>query len=352
MNITSLILKNFRNHKSFKAVFNTGTTLITGANGIGKTNIIEAIYVLATGKSHRARYDKDMINYEHTFCSISGKAANHEDEYDLELQILKNDNESNISSKKAKINKVVKSVTAFTGIFNAVMFSPEDISIITGSPAERRRFLDLILSQSDKQYKRDLSQYVKAVRQRNKLLELINKEGRGYNQIGFWDQKITDFSQYLGQKRTEFIEYLNTELNGLLQKLEHKNSKALIIYKNSPITSARIENYREKEIAAKSTLIGPHREDFEIEFNGHNIAEFGSRGQQRTLLLSLKLLEIGFIEKTKGERPVLLLDDIFSELDELHRQTITEVIKSQQTFITSAEPLNMDNVDVDDTIAL
>ena len=341
MQINELKLKNFRNHINKSIEFDEKLTLITGSNGSGKTNVLEAVFVLATGKSQRARYDLDLINYEHTFCSLNAKVTNQDDAYTLELQILKQDNESNYSSKTAKVNKVIKSISGFAGVFNAVIFMPEDISIITGSPAERRRFLDLILSQADKNYRRNLNMFIKAVRQRNKLLELMNKERRGFDQLSFWNEQILTHGSAVQEKRNEFINYANDNISKLIHQLDSSKSMAKISYKENRITIDRLEKYQDKEMAAKTTLLGPHRDDFEIIFNNHDVAEFGSRGQQRTILVSLKLLEIGFIEKTKGERPVLLLDDIFSELDDKHRHAVMNIIDKQQTIITSTEHENI-----------
>lgn len=347
MQINELKLKNFRNHINKSVEFDEKLTLLVGPNGSGKTNILEAIFVLATGKSQRARYDKDLISYNHTFCTLNASIKRQEegctqaDAYSLELQIIKQDDGSNYSSKRAKVNKVVKSISSFAGVFNAVIFIPEDISIITGSPAERRRFLDLILSQSDKNYRRNLNAFIKAVRQRNKILEMIREEKRGYDQLPFWNEQILNLGGAVQEKRKTFIDYANENISKIIHELDSAKSQATIDYKENRVTRDRLEKYRDKEIAAKTTLLGPHRDDFEIEFNNHNVAEFGSRGQQRTILVSLKLLEIGFIEKTKGERPVLLLDDIFSELDDKHRHAILNIIDKQQTIITSAEPENV-----------
>jgi DNA replication and repair protein RecF len=341
MNISCLKLKNFRNHLNKQVDLKTDLTLILGKNGSGKTNILEAIYVMATGKSQRAKYDKDLINYDHNFCSIYAQVTNLQDDYELEMQIVQENPDTNISSKAAKVNKVSKSILAFTGIFNAVLFVPEDIAMLTGSPSERRRYLDLLLIQTDREYRRSLSAYTKALRQRNKLLEQICETGVGRDQLSFWTEQVVKQGTYICHKRTDFIDFANSKLPELLRALENHSTDAKIDYKHSKITDERMATYADKEVWAKSTLIGPHREDFAMTFNGHNVAEFGSRGQQRTLLLSLKLIELDFIEKNKGERPVLLLDDIFSELDEQHRKTIFDVVTKQQTVITSAESVKI-----------
>lgn len=337
MKIRNIKLKNYRNHINAYFDFDENLTLVTGQNGTGKTNLLEAIYLVATAKSPRAVYDKDLINYEQKYCTIWADIENRSDSFELELQVIKGDDATNLSSKKAKVNKTPKAINAFTGIFNSVMFAPEDIDIITGSPSERRKFIDLLLSQTDPFYKKVLGTYNKAVKQRNKLLEIINETGRGYDQMEFWNQQLLLLGRQIHEKRDLFFAYASQTLENKIQELDSEKARSEIHYKKSEITRERLEKHHDHEIAAKSTLVGPHRDDFSITYNGYDVAEFGSRGQQRTILLSLKLTEIGFIEKTKGERPVLLLDDIFSELDDHHRQTVIETVHEQQTIVTSAE---------------
>jgi DNA replication and repair protein RecF len=216
---------------------------------------------------------------------------------------------------------------------------PEDIQIITGSPSERRKYMDAILVQVDSGYKRSLNTYIKVVRQRNKILEKICKEGRGWDEIEYWTDQLLRSGKILQEKRETMFEIIQGYLEKNAKILNNGKTEAFIKYKKNDLNRERLEKYRDREIASKSTLIGPHRDDFEILFNGHSVAEFGSRGQQRSMILALKLSEIEFIEKEKGERPILLLDDIFSELDEKHQEAVLDVIENQQTIITSTEKL-------------
>ncbi|GIW69821.1 MAG: hypothetical protein KatS3mg101_0568 [Patescibacteria group bacterium] len=214
MKISELKLINFRNHKKFSAELNHDLILITGSNGTGKTNILEAINLLSTGKSFRAKYDRDMINYNASFTTANATTQNSSGEYKLEVQIIKGDNSSNMSVKKAKVNKVPKSLTLFSGIFNSVMFSPEDLNIIIGSPSERRKYIDSILIQTDRNYKRSLSSYVKAVRQRNKILERIAEEGRGQDELGYWTAKCIETGQYIQEQRSKLFVHFNKKIGG------------------------------------------------------------------------------------------------------------------------------------------
>lgn len=335
MQINKLTLKNFRNHTALSISFDPLLTMITGDNGTGKSTILEAIHMLSTGRTKMSKYDKDLIQYDKEFCTISADIETGDDKFDMELQILKSEKFENACIKKSKINKVAKSIQYFTGVFNSVLFSPEDIQLITGSPSERRKYIDDMISQVDIIYKRNLSDYIKAVRQRNNLLEKINKGLGGWDQIDFYTKHILEKGTMIQNKREEMFKDIEPSIlkNGKL--LNTDKTKVNIKYKKNEINSERLEEYKNREIAAMTTLIGPHRDDFEVFFNGHDVTEFGSRGEQRTCVLSLKLSEIDYIEKIKKERPVLLLDDIFSELDEKHQNAVLSTIRNKQTTITS-----------------
>jgi DNA replication and repair protein RecF len=337
MQIDNIKLKNFRNHTSLDLSFEPKLTLIQGLNGAGKSNILEAIQVISTGKSQRARYDRDMIMYEHDFCTIQASTTAAEQNYQLDVQIIRSQDIDNNSTKKAKVNKVVKPVTHLIGLLNTVSFAPHDIEIIIGSPSERRRFMDFILIQTNQSYKKAITQYTKALRQRNKLLEMINETGIGYEQIGYWTDQLLQSGTLIQNKRENLIHQINTVAGVNIKKLDHEDTDLKIIYDQNEINPERLEKHKQHEIAAKTTLVGPHRDDFTVLYKGHNLAEFGSRGQQRTVLLAIKLAEVEYFLKDTGESPVLLLDDIFSELDEHHRNTVMETVTKQQTIITFAD---------------
>ncbi len=333
MHLVSLKLTNYRNHKKLNLQFDAQLNLIVGQNGAGKTNILEAINVLSTTKSFRAFYDRDLINHNEPFCTIKAAVQKTDGVDDLELQVVKSAIFENSSTKRVKINGVPKTLSKFTAIFSAVLFSPESIEIVSGSPTERRKYLDSILFQVDAKYKKAASDYTKVIRQRNKLLEQISEFGRGQDGLEFWDSKAVELGQYIQEKRESLIRDLERFVHSL-----PKNNVLHIKYKKSPINHERLKEYKEKEIAAKSTLIGPHREDLSIFSNELDLAQFGSRGQQRDAVFSLKLAEMNYLQQILDEKPVLLLDDIFSEFDERHKQRVIELTKSHQTIITSATP--------------
>lgn len=344
MLVKNAVLRNFRNHINSNYEFSNQLTVINGPNGIGKTNILEALYVLATGRSQRARYDKEMINHDSTFCSISANTLTQGYEYLLEVQVLATDLVTNLSSKRAKVNKVSKTMQHLVGLFNAVMFSPQDIDLVIGSPGDRRKFIDNVLVQTSKDYRKDLSEYNKAVKQRNRVLEMINETGEGRDQLDFWSDKILKLGINIQNTRTHFMDFVNEQTTSYIQKVDKPETKLSIIYKKNEMSEERLAKHLLHDIASKTTLVGPHKDDFEMKYNGHDLAHFGSRGQQRTVILTIKLAEVDYFEKETGERPVLLLDDIFSELDEQHKETVTQMINRQQTIVTFAE--NPDFVDL------
>jgi len=334
MKISQLNLTNFRNHTRYKISLDGNTTLITGRNGAGKTNILEAIHLLSGARSQRTKYDRDLIQFDKTFCTISGDVTKTDDVENLELQIVASPTFENAAVKKAKINKVPKTIAALTGVFSTVLFSPEDINIITGPPSDRRKFLDSVLSVASREYKKALDAYTKALRQRNKLLEQILETGKGRDQLDYWTTQILKDGKYIQESRQKLIDFFNTKINSKISKV---NGHKAINYDKNLISEERLDKYSDREVFAKSTLVGPHRDDIKILSDAKDIAEFGSRGQQREAMLGIRMCQIDFFEDAKKEKPVLLLDDIFSEFDKAHREMVMDIIYDYQTIITDTE---------------
>lgn len=335
MQINKITLKNFRNHIDKTVDFKPNMNILVGNNGVGKTNILEAIHLIATTKSIKAKYDKELINVNQDFCTV-----NLFTQYDtLELQVVKKEGLNN-STKKVKINKTPKSLNAFSGYFNCVLFAPSDVEFITGSPSLRRKYLDSILIQTSNDYKKNLNLYTKAIRQRNKLLQLINERKQSTDQLIFWDETILKLGEYIQKYRNDFFTFVSNNIDQYNNQLNNNEHKVYLNYNINLISKERIEKYKQKEILSKSTLVGPHRDDFEIIFDDNNIAFFGSRGQQRTAIMALKLCEIEYIKLKKQVEPVLLLDDIFSELDDDHKNTLIKTVQNRQTIISSTEVPN------------
>lgn len=320
MEIQKLKLSNFRNQKTKLFIFSSNITVILGPNTSGKTNILEAIYFLSLGKSFRARVEEEMINYNSDLLKIKGRIKLDAERVDLEAVLTRGTIDigakrlEKVQRKKLLVNGISKRLIDFAGRFKIVFFGPEDLELVTGTPTLRRRFLDSVLSQVDREYRRALLSYEKGLRQRNKLLSRIREEGLSRSQLLFWDRLLIKNGDYISTKRTEFIEYANKSSS--INEMEFK-----LLYDKSAISEARLEQYSEEEISAATTLVGPHRDDFifKVISDGNKIdrdlSRFGSRGEQRMGILWLKMVELSFIEAKTNEKPVLLLDDIFSELD-------------------------------------
>lgn len=336
MIISKLRLQNFRLYSKKELAFDGKKTLIVGQNTVGKTNILEAIYLLASGKSFRAGLESEMIAWNEEVGRVKGEVERARDERveseKTGLEIVLTRGEvlgEKTAKKKFLINGVSRRMIDLVGKLKAVYFRPEDLDLVTDSPSLRRKYLDMVLGQVDKEYLRNLLSYEKGLRQRNKLLEKIREEGVPRSQLLFWDQLLIKTGNYLTTRREEFIEYVNRQTyEGLEYQLE---------YDKSVISPARLEEYASEEVAAASTLVGPHRDDFCFLLKKRDLHAFGSRGEQRLGVLWLKLAELEFISDQTQERPILLLDDIFSELDEKHRELVLEVIGKQQTIITTTD---------------
>jgi DNA replication and repair protein RecF len=329
MIISKLRLQNFRLYSKKEFAFEGKNTLIVGQNTVGKTNILEAIYLLASGKSFRAGLESEMITWDSEVGRVKGEVRDDKEKTDLEIVLTRGEVlGEKTAKKKFLVNGVSRRMFDFVGKLKAVYFRPEDLDLVTDSPSLRRKYLDLVLGQVDKEYLRNLLSYEKGLRQRNKLLERIREEGVPRSQLLFWDQLLIKTGNYLTEKREEFIEYCNQKKTIANYQLE---------YDKSVISPARLEEYAIEEVAAASTLVGPHRDDFCFLLKKRDLHAFGSRGEQRLGVLWLKLAELEFISERTQERPILLLDDIFSELDEKHREQVLGIIGKQQTIITTTD---------------
>lgn len=334
MQLTKLYLKNFRNHSIKELPFDKGITLIVGANAIGKTNILESIYLLATGKSFRADIESEMILRGQEMGQVKGEAKLDGQSEKLEIMLTTGQVLGIRSAKKRYlVNGVGKRMVDFVGKLLVVYFGPEDLEIIIDGPSIRRNYLDLVLDQVDRDYRRANLSYRKGLRQRNRLLQQIRDEGKPRSVLFFWDKLLIENGSLLTQKRQEFIDYINGGDWGF--------GKLFIEYDQSLISPQRLEQYARQEVASATTLVGPHRDDFRITLveggNRRDLHAFGSRGEQRTAIFSLKLAELAFVKEKTKYSPVLLLDDIFSELDHNRRKQLLEVIPYQQTIITTSD---------------
>lgn len=322
MTLLSLTLTNFRNYTKHTVSFSPRTTILVGPNAAGKTNILEALCILATGKSFRADEEKEVVRWGSQASGITCSLGKTRDEHvSLEVRITE-------GVKKYLVNGVSRRQLDFVGNLRVVLFWPEHLELVTDSPGTRRKYLDSVLVQTDREYRRNLLSYERGVRQRNKLLERIREGEAGRSQLGFWDQLLIKSGGYLTDKRHEYIEFVN--------HYPIPNIQYTIEYDASVISESRLEQYKDAEIAAAATLVGPHRDDFLVASGDRDMSKFGSRGEQRLAVLWLKMAELAYIELRTGEKPVLLLDDIFSELDVAHRKLVMDVMTGQQTVLTAA----------------
>lgn len=324
MFLKHLTLQNFRSYTKAEFSFGKDITLIVGPNTSGKTNLIEAVYLLATGESFRADRESEMVQ----FGEEVGRVVGGDGETKLEV-VLPTE-----GHKRFLLNGVSKRRIDFAGNLSVVLFSPLDLDIITDSPSLRRRFLDRVLEQVDREYRVATTEYAKALRQRNALLERARETGRkDTRQFAFWDEHLIKNGEVITKKREAFLRFVNEARKDVFD--------FVAFYDKSVISEARLAQYQVQEVAAAATLVGPHRDDFSLSMfdnergTTHDVKLFGSRGQQRLSVLQLKFLELLYIEKQSGQRPLLLLDDIFSELDSEHIDHVLSIIGKQQTIITT-----------------
>ncbi len=325
MRLLYLKLQNFRNYQAIDFPFKKQVTVLTGENAQGKTNFLESIYLLATTKSIKADKDEELIKQGENFLRVEGQIENSE-EINLEVAMLIQNEKL---TKKTKVNGIPRRSIDYCVNLAVVFFTPENINIVSGSPSLRRYHIDQTLSQTDREYKKTLTSYENIVVRKNRILKAIQEGMARKDQLTYWiDQQIV-LGNLLTQKRQFYFDQINAS--------EKKFGPFKYLYKPSEITLERWKEYESKEIASANSLIGPHRDDFGFFYQDRDLSKYGSRGEQRTAVLDLKFSEVEFIESRLSQRPVLLLDDIFSELDTAHRQHVIDLAFQQQTIIASVD---------------
>ena len=340
MIIESLELADFRNYDNLKIDFSSGTNILYGDNAQGKTNILEAIYVSATTKSHKGSKDKEIINFGKEEAHIRTILEKDNAEYRVDMHLRKN------KSKGIAIDgQKIKRASDLIGRLNVVFFSPEDLSIIKNGPSERRRFMDMELCQLDHIYLNSLSKYNKLVVERNKVLKDLFEKPENSVLLDVQDKQLCEYGSVIIKAREKFIKELNEIISPIHEKLTG-GKELLSVYYEPNVTfddfEKKLAASRKKDMYAKQTTIGPHKDDFsfivkkisEPGTDGIDIRKFGSQGQQRTASLSLKLSEIEIVKKSKKDNPVLLLDDVLSELDSNRQNYLLNTIGDIQTIIT------------------
>lgn len=332
MYIESIELKNYRNYEYLYIELDKGTNILYGDNAQGKTNILEAAYLCGTTKSHRGSRDRDIIRFDqeesHIRMMVNRDGVSHK----IDIHLRKN------KSKGIAVDGIpIKKASELFGIVNLVFFSPEDLNIIKNGPQERRRFLDMELCQLDKIYLQDLTRYSQALNQRNKLLKDISFEPRLADTLDVWDIQLAEYGKRIIQSRRRFIGELNEIIRALHESLTGGREELFLEYEpnvEEDSFAERLLNSRDRDLRLKQSSVGPHRDDFAVLVGGMDIRKFGSQGQQRTAALSLKLAELYLVKKRIGENPVLLLDDVLSELDGNRQNYLLQSIHQIQTLIT------------------
>lgn len=332
MFVKSLELSNFRNYNTLSMNFKNGTNILYGDNAQGKTNILEAVYLAGTTKSHKGSKDKDIIQLNQEESHIRMFIEKNLIVHRIDIHLKKN------KPKGVAIDGIpIRKSSELFGLINLVFFSPEDLSIIKNGPSDRRRFIDFELCQLDKLYLSDLTNYNKIINQRNNLLKQIGFKPELMETLSVWDIQLCEFGRRIIKRRTQFILELNEIVYGIHKRLSGGKEELVIKYEPNVLSEdmeAKVEKQREKDVFYKQTSIGPHRDDICFTIKDIDIRKFGSQGQQRTSALSLKLAEIELVRQTIKEEPILLLDDVLSELDRNRQNYLLNSIEGIQTMIT------------------
>ncbi len=343
MNIKNIYVENFRNLENQSLKFTDGVNVLYGLNGQGKTNIIEAVYYFCNGKSFRALKDKEVVKFgeEKSRIKIEFDAFGRENKGEIYI----------FDKKNIKLNDIpIKKLSEILGFLNIVIFTPEHLNLIKSGPNERRKFLDTFISQLKPVYFKTLVDYYKVIKQKNIILKSNDK--LMIETLDIWDEKLSEYGTQIYKYRKYFLEKLSDYLSVIQADITEKKEDIKINF----VTSVKgdyldKENFlnqliknRQRELEYKMALIGPHRDDFEFLINEKNLKLYGSQGQQRTAVLAVKMAECEIIKEIKNEYPVLLLDDIMSELDINRRKYLLEKIKNFQVIITCT---NSDSVQAD-----
>lgn len=340
--IKKIKINNFRNYEKEEINLEKNINIFYGQNAQGKTNIIESIFLCSLGKSFRAKKDNEMIklNEENAIVEVEYEKSDRDGKIKIEIG-----NKKNIYLNGIKIKKL----SELLGNLNIVIFTPDDINILKGGPQNRRRFLDIMISQLRPNYMHILSLYLKTIEQRNKYLRQIKEEHKDENLLEIWDEKLAEYALKIYEYRKEFIEKIIKKINIIHNNITNGEEQIELEYITECDSKEKylklLKERRKLDIIKGFTTKGVHRDDFMIYINKKDIKIFGSQGQNRTAMLSLKLAELQVIYDEIGEYPILLLDDFMSELDRTRRENFLENIKGTQVIITGTEKLDIENLD-------
>ena len=342
MYLNKLQLWNFRSYENLELLFSDGITVLSGENGVGKTNIIEAIYLLCTGRSHRTNRENDMIRFERNWMRVRAEDIQKDGKHTVDMVLTKG------QKKRILVNGLaISRISEMLGQLSGVIFSPEDLDLVKEGPSQRRRFMDIELSQVSKSYFYALNEYNKVLEQRNSLL----KENGSDRDLELWDGMLAEKAVFIIKKRRDFCKRLTPKAAKIHKELSSGKETLSCRYKDCTDGAEDIESKmlelleksRENDRKRYFTTCGPHKDDIIIKLGDTDLRYFGSQGQQRTATLSLKLTELEMMKDDLGEYPVLLLDDVLSELDFPRQKMLLEHIGKVQTVITMAHPTDLFN---------
>ena len=340
--IKKIKIKNFRNYESEEINLEKNINIFYGQNAQGKTNIIESIFLCSLGKSFRTKKDKEMIklNEQNALVEVEYEKSDRDGKIKIEIG-----NKKNIYLNGIKIKKL----SELLGNLNIVIFTPDDINILKGGPQNRRRFLDIMISQLRPNYMHILNLYIKTMEQRNNYLRQIKEENKDENLLEIWDEKLAEYAIKIYEYRKEFIEKIIKKLDIIHKNITNGEEQIELEYVTECDSKEKylklLKERRKLDIIKGFTTKGVHRDDFMIYINKKDIKIFGSQGQNRTAMLSLKLAELQVIYDEIGEYPILLLDDFMSELDKTRRKNFLENIEGTQVIITGTEKLDIENLE-------
>ena len=342
MYIEKIKLQNFRNYEQLEMELNKNINIIYGDNAQGKTNILESIFLCSFGKSFRTTKEKEMIKFNENSSLVEINYQKKDRDGKIKIEI---GNKKQISLNGIKIKKL----SELLGNLNIVIFTPDDINILKDGPAKRRRFLDIMIGQLKPNYVYNLNMYLKTIEQRNNYLRQIKEDNKSEEMLEIWDEKLADYGEKVYNYRKEFIDKISNIINDIHSKITDEKEILKIEYISNCTKKDKylklLKERRKLDIIKGFTTKGVHRDDFMIYINEKDVSLYGSQGQNRTVVLSLKIAELNVIKEEIGEYPILLLDDFMSELDEKRRKNFLNNIENTQVILTGTEKIDLPNIE-------
>lgn len=331
MRLKTIKLENFRNYDSLELNLKENITALIGQNAQGKTNLLEAIAFLALGKSFRAGTYMELLGWQREHGRVKGTIFKKNKDLNLEIFFQRSP-----ELKKVKKQGNIVPAKKILGEFRVVLFTPDSLLILDGSPKLRRQYFDRILIQLSHQYFDAFSRYQSILKQRNALLKNISFRHSQENELDIWDSELAKEAEIIWQNRKKFAEFLDKNLSQIYSSISGRADELRIQYNpDSDCFDEKLLALRSQDINSGSTGVGPHRDDFEVNLNARPISEFASRGEFRTAILAMQIAQVHYIEQESGDKPMLLLDDVFSELDSARQEKLCAFLKDYQTLITT-----------------